>query len=417
MTVRAQDATTRLDALAEFGTLLWNRPATVGRRDTGSGGRAAELVVVPSGSHPRLAVPAGEPRAAAGAVLAHGRARTPPARLGRWLLAGVLRTGAGPRLFRTGLHLGPATDPSILDHVSDLLGQRVMTSIALTPARANRKPVLHLLDPRGRSVAFVKIGINDLTRDLVRHETAVLRHLAVVGLRIVRPPDVLHAGTWDGVELLVLAPLPNRGASEPEPALLAAAMRELAEVAPPVGGAQDGSGYVRALIERAGAASDRLETDDRGALGELAEHLTLLEADPDTSALRLGTWHGDWTAWNCGQRAGRMLLWDWERCRHVVPRGFDALHYAVQFAVVHDRRSHRQAAQWCLDTAPEVLEPWGIGARPARLVAALYLAEIGLRYLMDGQRAAGGPGGDVRTWVLPALRSARSMATPREVGR
>ena len=47
-------------------------------------------------------------------------------------------------------------------------------SLYLSPARANRKPVLQLLTPQGQAAGFAKIGTNQLTRELVTAEYEAL---------------------------------------------------------------------------------------------------------------------------------------------------------------------------------------------------------------------------------------------------
>ncbi len=59
---------------------------------------------------------------------------------------------------------------SLVSHLSDELGQELTAGIHLGPPRANRKPVLQLMDPSGATVAFAKVGVNRLTRERVRHE-------------------------------------------------------------------------------------------------------------------------------------------------------------------------------------------------------------------------------------------------------
>jgi hypothetical protein len=324
----------------------------------------------------------------------------------------LFRTGAARGVFRTGLVLGPSEGPGILDHLAGVLGRDVVASIALTPPRANRKPVLHVMDGHGRTVAFAKVGINQLTADLVRHETRVLRELAVAGLRVLRPPEVIDSGTWNGMPLLVLTPLPTHRMTEPDPSVLAAAMHELADVPAPRDVVVGAENYVRTLLDRAGSESAGLDLADRQALSDLVEHLTLLAADPAVPTIRMGAWHGDWAEWNCGQVGPQVLLWDWERYRPLAPKGFDALHYAAQHAVIGEGKARRQTAGWCLEAAPQLLHGWQETEEAARLTAALYLAEIALRYLLDGQRTAGGAGGDIRTWALPALQSLGSA--PRQ---
>ena len=53
----------------------------------------------------------------------------------------------------------------------------VILSTPITGRRANRKPVLQLLDARGHTVAWAKIGVDALTSVLVKHEANVLASL------------------------------------------------------------------------------------------------------------------------------------------------------------------------------------------------------------------------------------------------
>jgi hypothetical protein len=56
-----------------------------------------------------------------------------------------------------------------------------------------------------------------------------------------------------------------------------------------------------------------------------------------------------------------------------------------------------------LARAPGILAPFGLDPAAARLVAMLYLIEIGTRYLHDGQAEAGAQLGRVDRWLLPVL--------------
>jgi hypothetical protein len=100
-----------------------------------------------------------------------------------------------------------------------------------------------------------------------------------------------------------------------------------------------------------------------------------------------------------------LLVWDWERFACGVPLGFDALHYWLQSEVSLRRRDPLAAAAACPRRADELLVPFRIGAHQARLTAALYLAELATRYLVDRQAEAGARRGAPETWLIPALQS------------
>jgi hypothetical protein len=392
------DARARLAGLDDFANLLHSTPS----RDARGRHTAAQLLLVPSVRRPRLVVPGSARRAAANAVLRHGVATTVRERMQRRALSWALRSGAGPWLFRGGRQVLPAGDCDLTHHLSEVLGRPVLASMALTPPRANRKPVLHLLDTDGRTVAFAKIGINELTAELVRREAETLELLAGTRLSAFRVPEVLHCSAWRSLQLLLLSPFRTWEGTAPTRAALRAAMRQLAGSgahAEP-GGA---GGYPAVLQERARAMQKPARSDDLATLTSLGDLAADLSGTAEAGQLRLGSWHGDWTPWNCRQLGAELVVWDWERASHGVPMGFDALHHQLQQSLVGPAASTRAAADTCISSAPAVLAPWGIGPAEARLTAALYLLEIGLRYLSEDQRAAGGRGGDVNSWILPAV--------------
>ena len=82
-------------------------------------------------------------------------------------------------------------------------------SVHVGAPRANRKPVLQLLSPDGTTLGFAKLGVNRLTRRLVRAETSALVTLRYLRLSTVDTPRVLHTGRWRGHQVLVQEALPT----------------------------------------------------------------------------------------------------------------------------------------------------------------------------------------------------------------
>ena len=90
--------------------------------------------------------------------------------------------------------------------------------------------MLQLISPAGETVGFAKAGTTELTSALVAREGANLARLEGHRLRSVRVPELLHAGTWNGMSLLA-----QLRARAPEPSeitedLLTRAMLEAAAV-------------------------------------------------------------------------------------------------------------------------------------------------------------------------------------------
>jgi len=382
--------------LRELVPLLWPAPATVtlGRARHGDAGRS--YLILPSLEHPRLLVPRRTRRAAGGAVRSYGEQSSAARRTAVRLAAVALGAGAGNHLLRDRLEIGREAD-TIEDHLVRELGRPVLASLHLGPARANRKPVLQLLDAGGATVGFAKVATTALSGALVMAETGTLSTLAGAGLRHVTAPAVLTSGSWRGMEILVQSALPVRQPRRTSAARLAVATAEIAAVGGVSSQPLDGP-YLAGLRERvaalpAGDARDGLT----GALD------TLRDADV---RLPIGSWHGDWTPWNTAVVADTVLAWDWERFAAGVPVGFDALHYDLQTRVFGRVTGAAAAAADSVRRAPGLLAPVGVPAESAAVVAALYLVEILSRYVGDGQTRWG----DWRSMTEGILAAARAAA-------
>lgn len=413
-----------LACLREVCELLWPPPAVVTLADSGPsllglpGARpqavagAAEAAAVSedrefalvAGIHrPPLMVPA-ERRTAAAAVRHHSRPRSAAARIGVKALCLSLSAGLGGAALRGRVRVSaPAGADTIEEYLKTVLSRDLMVSMYLGPARANRKPVLQLLAPGGEPAGFAKIGVNPLTRRLVRAEYDSLVRLGQAGLTQITVPRVLHHDSWRGLEVLVLSALPAWLPPRRLPApRLIAAMTELAKV----GGLRHEplatSGYLRQLRTRLAA------TDVSPEQAALTNALDILTARGGQEVLTYGSWHGDWSPWNMASTSAGLQVWDWERFASDVPLGFDALHHWLQTEVAAPRSDPRAAAAGCLDRSPSHLAPFGLTFPQARLTAALYLTDLATRYLTDRQAQAGAPLGAPGTWLLPALTQATS---------
>ncbi|NRQ34443.1 hypothetical protein HII36_21675 [Nonomuraea sp. NN258] len=262
----------------------------------------------------------------------------------------VLPHTAVPRRLapRRWWHVWPSVmvpvEGSISAYLSEVFGAPVETVVHVRPARrANRKPVLEARSG-GERLAFVKVGDSDRAARLVTTEAAALRRLAGLRLETVVVPEVLHHGSWHGMPVLALTPLPVRRGRVPH-ALLSAAVKEIAAT----GG-------------------------------------------PD------GAWHGDLAPWNlCPSDDGRLLVWDWERYADGVPYGFDALHYFLHRAL--RTMTPVTAARACLARSVRLLAPLGVCAAQARRTALGYLIALADRHDADGYFPLGPPD----TWLNPVV--------------
>ena len=414
------DAVARVDApewlscLREVCELLWPALALV-TMETGEPGRTglrdgwqrlarcpapssdSEFALIHGVHRPPLLVPA-DRHGAAAAIRHHTRPRSSAGRLGVKALSLSLAGGLGAVL-RGRVHVqAPAGANTIESYLKEVLAQDLQLSMYLGPARANRKPVLQLLTEDGETAAFAKVGVNPLTCRLVRAEHDSLLRLGRAGLSEITTPQVLHFDSWQGLDVLVLSPLPAWLPPRPlSSSRLTAAMTELAHVGGVQRGPLLGSAYLRDLHSR---LTDADEGAERAALHDA---LDALAARAGHGVLTFGSWHGDWSPWNMASTSRGLLVWDWERFTCGAPLGFDALHHRLQSEVTAGQHDPAAAARQCIDRAPHQLAPFGVAPRQAQVTALLYLVDLATRYLADRQAKAGAPLGAPGTWLIPAI--------------
>lgn len=361
--------------------------------------RTGELMVLPGHADPRLLLPT-ERLAAAAAVRHYGEPGSRTSSLRKWAMYLSVISNTGPRLFRDRLRIDvPVGSPTIASYLQEALGREVCLSMYVSEARANRKPVLQLLTPQGKAVGFAKIGVDPLTRQLVRAERGTLAQLESGRLPSLAAPRVLHHGVWNDLEVLVLTPLPVmlRRRAVPQ-AQLWGAMREVAGVA----GIEQHS---VAEAEHWHRLLDRLSSAPEGPQrATLETALEMFRNQGGNAVLSYGSWHGDWSPWNMASTRGSLLVWDWERFTVGVPLGFDALHYWLRTEVWRKGRTPASAARDLITRAASLLGPFNVDAREARLTALLYLAELAARDLADRQEDAGARLGSPGAWLIPAMK-------------
>lgn len=395
--------TARARYLAEVMALLYPPPHRIclpGQPPPPGGRPVAEYLVLPRLRAPRLAVVVRPARArqAGARHLPAGRSAAAPGK--SLVVRAALATEPGARLaFGAPLRVyGPPGADSFAAHIAEVLGRPVVLTVHIGgPRRANRKPVVQVHDGAG-ALGFAKLGVNELTADLVRAETVALRTLAKAGLVGVSAPAVEYAGAWHGHEVLLQSALEVWRPAVPVGAeRVAGAMREVARVAGTVREPLRGSGYWHSLRARLSTLTDR---PVGRALAALADQVVGAASGTE---LELGSWHGDWSPWNMHPLAETLLVWDWERFSTGVPVGFDALHYLLQDEFRGPRVGPSGSVDAVCERAAPLLAPWGVTAAAARVTALLYLVDVACRYLADRADGDGAPPTAVGDWLLPPL--------------
>lgn len=356
MTALRTDATA-LDAVA----------ALMGAGPDAPGG-SRTYAVLPKRAQPRYLVPV-DGRHARGAHIRPGAGAAQA--VTRVALRTALRVGAG-RLVPGRLVVadGTAATPGLRRHLAELLGRDDLDlAIALGAPRPNRKPVVQAIAADGRTVAWIKVGIDDHTDALVAHEIEALREVAGRDRSLVTPP-VLASGTWQGHPLLALGHI-DMDESAAELPLTPAAIRAIA-------GPTHDEDVVGSAWWRAVAAAP----DPDGAVAALLEPLA---ADAAGRRWPFGRWHGDLAPWNATWQGERLLAWDWERSSTPVPLGLDLFHNRFYVAVVRDGVAPADALRAAAAAEAPTLAALGHDADDALLLARAYAATLRARYTADAE--------------------------------
>lgn len=348
------------------------------------------FLALPDVSRARMLLPS-EPRLAAVALRRARRTLGWRGELETRAAVTAVRTGVGRLLDR---HLrAPRSGRDAEAVLSSTFGTAVRVAAFLGPPRANRKPVLQVMDEQGGLLGIAKMAVNELTHRLVVHEGQWLAQHAGRDFGLVTVPRLVGQVQIGDATTVIQSPLdvPIRTITPPD-AVLRAGLMSIARIdgvrEEEVGESQHAQG----LRERLDTLPEALHAPASRALDVVA-----------TRTLPYGSWHGDLSPWNVAWTDEQLLVWDWERATAGVPLGMDAMHYWFMPRVKASAGPNRAGVE-LLDAAPALLSGWDVDGPSARGVALLYLLDVATRFAGDGQARTGVRAGDVGAWLVPALR-------------
>lgn len=247
-------------------------------------------------------------------------------------------------------------------------------AVALGTPGPHRKPVIQVMSPEGEVLGYAKVGWNEATRELVKHETQVLQRLGVQSLPF-QIPAVLYSNDDSKRSICVQGPPPRKAHPAPQElrgeyvAVLTALSRQgverkrLEETAfwqRIVARVQKvRSAYWRQVLTNA------METAQKQWQGkEVPLHLA----------------HGDFAPWNALWNDNGLYLYDWEYAHQEAPAGYDLFHFWVQIGWLVQEKRPRTIMKSVLQSGdePMLLEYWEqIGASIQEVPSLLHL------YLVD----------------------------------
>jgi hypothetical protein len=346
--------------------LTWLLDALWGSSDDSSGVGLAYRVI-PSARRARMLVP-DDAALAALALRSGGGARSLGSHATRAAAAVLVLGGA----FRDRVHAPP--DDPLLGAIREACGvDEALLACAVRRPGPFRKPVLQVLVPDGRVIAYAKVAWNEATAANVRAEHVALTSLR--GAAHIRAPIPIAMVEHRGYPMLLTEPMPAalrryRGDDPPADLAVTRSVADVLDVSPgadPIG---------TRLRSRLAATSPTDLASVHTSTGALLDAL-----GERTAALETGAWHGDWSSWNLGWEDGRLWAWDWEYCRSDVPVGLDLPHFVFQRRFIADRVPVDRAFRESFERSAPLLTALGYGPSTRATVHAVHVAEVTLRYL------------------------------------
>ncbi len=291
------------------------RPAPNGARTAAT--PAGAMGAVTLRGRARFLLPLGWPAATQAACLAFLGLRTLSTQVNRRGVALALRVGAEGRVIpqRCVADTGP---DSLVAHLGTELGQeQVAVAMGLGTVDTVWKPTLHVFDPDGQPLAFVKIGRGPVAAELVSRETATLARWGDHPDPRLVVPDLLGATVWRGLPMALVAPLPRDVCRLPTPV----SSWPVRLLDPPLPDAPVDD--ARWWVDRRQRALDDGDTE----LDDLLDRIEARHRGPQRSWARS---HGDWVPWNLARCSRGLVAWDWEYSERGAPVGLDDVHGIYQ---------------------------------------------------------------------------------------
>lgn len=362
---------------------------------------AGRLAVLPAGGQRAFLLSLASRPGSSSALTCYNGLRSPRRRAERLVLGFGLRAGIVQPLLRSRVDIGLADGIApgeqagalITEHLAGLFDAGEVVIAAGGGSGPYRKPVLQAFSVHGTPLGYVKIGWNDWTRAAVSAEAAALGACtgadAAPGLGTAGPgvPALLHQGTWNGLDLVVTAPLPGRVRRHPDSLPGTGLLRAIADLDP--GGWHKLAASSWWALLRARIAG---QVSDQAAAARLDGIASAIERSAGQAKLEFGRWHGDLVPWNLATLGTRTFAWDWESSTASAPVGFDALHFCFQVGFVARQMPLAAAAARAARDAGPALAALGVPAEAADLLPALHLLELAVRH--EEARSATGDADD-----------------------
>lgn len=253
------------------------------------------------------------------------------------LLKQLLKTGLGSGLlppFLPKFSLSRAGEYSdsggigglLLDHLAaQFAGQEAAFAVSLGTPGAHRKPVVQIMNRRGKILGYAKIAGNEKTIELIENEANTLRFLSQINVPAFIFPRLIHSGRWNGSAVCIQSSPGENSKPAPKemiPAYLAI-LKELAKVNAQQLTLAD-SEYWKKLLSQ----SRRVQNPYYAHV--LEQGILKIQEWGGTEKIYFHFRHGDFAPWNMKLVKDKIFIFDWEYASPEAPAGWDLFHFWVQ---------------------------------------------------------------------------------------
>jgi hypothetical protein len=291
--------------------------------------------------------------------------------------------------------------------IGGLFGKNIRYALFTGTPGYLRKTTIQIMDSRGSTLGFCKIGMNEQTYAAIGNEATTLRLLASLDLGGTVVPQCIYYGTTDnGAAILIQSK--DRGHFRPGPLrpdvlhcdFLVRLFNSTKE-----DGNFTGSHCFTEIAERLKSLERHAESLQYSALKTAFGWCsTILTTHKSPLCLA----HRDFTPWNTFAVDNRLYIFDWEFARRDWPPLVDAFHFVVQKALLVDhlgeyplwRRVSGSTEREAIFLR-KVAAMCGISDQAYYGLLAFYLVDMSTTYLLHRMKGGGDTTLDGRGLLQP----------------
>jgi hypothetical protein len=304
--------------------ISWNTSSTIAKQLALQGHtRQHRFSVLPSRARARWCLPLTADRTAVNGFKLY-TPFSPAARLMKAVVTGIRGAGLDGWAWQTVL-IASRTALPIEDLVSPITKERDLTfALSIGTPGMFQKLTVQVMRQDGKILGYLKMPMTDEAQGRLRHEAAILQKLAAFPALRKRIPQVLFAGCWNSVFILLQSALEGEVGPLRLTDIHAQFLRDLHGCEPT---SRPGRTLVHEVERRWNRAVSKLcaRWQDLGR-----ETIKIAARELDTSQVSCGIQHGDFAPWNMRVHRGDLFLFDWEYASWDTPILWDQFHFMAQ---------------------------------------------------------------------------------------